>query len=320
MKKGFIFLAIVLWTIVAAAIVSAAVFIANGGINRMGKKDTLIKNEDIVLGNSQNIIMEGTKHNLEIRKTSGDSIIVNQYGNPNSKSEDLFLVSTFEDSIHIYIKERIHIGTFNFNNYNERLVVEIPEGFNGNLEAKALSGSIEIEDEFTLKNIKLNNSSGGIYVNKNITADMLNAKTLSGRIQFNGDITAKDLDGKTSSGGIRMSTVNVENYILQSSSGSIKIDNISGGGIAKTASGSIKLSLNNPKGDINLNSLSGSINVELEPSLQFTLAAQTNSGGIHTNFAVNKNKRGNNATANIGENPTVNIIAKTSSGGIKIEK
>lgn len=54
-------------------------------------------------------------------------------------------------------------------------------------------------------------------------------------------------------------------------------------------------------------------------SLQFNLTAQTASGGIRTNFATQKNERGNQAIANIGDNPTVSITAKASSGGIRIE-
>lgn len=359
MKKGFLILAIALWSIIVVIILSAAVLIAKGGPINMLNTGRLIKNEEILLGNAQNIVIESTRQSLEIRKTSGDNIIVSQYGNPNAKREDLFFVSTSSDKVHIYIESDFKI--FNFFNYDERLLVEIPEEYFGNLDAVASSGSIKVENEFTLKNVRLRNTSGSIKINNNITTDALEVKTSSGGIRFNGTVTAKDIyaetssgsinstmsinvnekimlrctsggvhlddditakiiDARTSSGGIRLGDVNVDSYDLRCTSGSIKIDSISGAGDINTSSGGISLALVNPRGDINLSATSGSIKITLEKDLQFTLDAQTNSGGIRTNFAAEKNEKGNHATANIGYNPTVNIYARASSGGIKVEQ
>jgi lia operon protein LiaG len=242
----------------------------------------------------------------------------------------------------------------------ERLIVEIPEDFFGNLDVTASSGSIKVEDEFTLKNTSLHTSSGSTHINKSISADTLSMKSSSGSIKLEGivnakdisaettsgsigssmdikadgrielntssgsinidkDITAKDIYAYTNSGGLRMENVYVEKYDLKTTSGSIRINSISGGGYAKTSSGSINLALIGPKGEVDLNTSSGSIRLEIEPSLQFTLTADTSSGGIKTNFPTLKNERGNHATASIGDNPTVNITTKASSGGIRIE-
>ncbi|MDF2566791.1 MAG: hypothetical protein K0R90_247 [Oscillospiraceae bacterium] len=381
MKKGFLLIAIVLWALIGIIVAAVILFGVNGGFNNMTKTGTLIKNEDVLLGSIQNIVVEGSNQTVEIRKTSGDSVRVSQYGNAMTKSEKLFLVSNSEGSVRIYFNNTWSFTFFNFN-INERLVVEIPEDFTGNLDAKTSSGSIKTEDELTLKNALLQSSSGGIYINKNLAADTLKVKTSSGGvhiegnlmmnqniivrsssggIKFNGTVTAKELDAETSSGSIRstmdikadervflrsssgginldgavtakdlnaktnsggigLGNVSVETYYLQSSSGKIKTGSISGGGEAETSSGGIQLSLKNPKGNIKLSSSSGGINIALEPSLQFTLDAQTSSGGIHTNFAAEKNEKGNKATAKIGDSPTVNIFASASSGGIRIER
>lgn len=359
MKKGFLFAAIVLWVLVAVAVAGVILFGVKGGFNDM-VKGTLIKNEDVLLGNIQNIVIEGSSQAVEIHKTSGDSIRVSQYGNAKTRSEKLFLLSTSDDRVRVYFDNTWDFNFFDFN-MNERLVIEIPENFTGNLDARTSSGDVKTEDEFTLKNTLLQSSSGGIYVNKNLIADTLDAKTTSGGIRFSGAVTAKDLNAETSSGGIRsamninvngkivlrnssggihlddtvtakdlnattnsggirLGNINVESYYLQSSSGEIKIDSISGGGEAKTSSGGIELSLKSPKGNIKLTSSSGSIKIALEPTLQFTLDAQTSSGGINTNFASEKNANDSKATAKIGDNPTVNIIAYASSGGIRVEK
>lgn len=314
MKKGFLLVAIVLWTLVAAAIAGLIIFSVNGGFEAV-----LIKDESISLGDIRNIVVEGSHQAVEIRETGGDSIKVSQYGNAKTRSEALFSVSTSDDGIRIYFDDIWYFNLFSFN-INEKLVVEIPEDFTGNLEAEASSGGLNIEDEFTLKSVSLQSSSGGIYIERDITADEdITVKSSSGGIEFNGTVTAKNLYAETSSGEIRLGDVKVESYYFHSSSGRIKAESISGGGEAETSSGGIQLSLKNPKGDIKLTSSSGGIKITLESSLQFTLDARTGSGGIHTNFTIEKNENGNKATAKIGDNPVANIIAQASSGGIKVE-
>ncbi len=362
MKKGFIISAIALWTIVVIAIIFFAIFISNGRVNQMTiSSESLLKNEEISLGNTENITIEATRQSIQLHKTDGNKIKVSQYGSSDTNNEELFLVSTSSDGIHIYIKKEFQLKIFNFVEvYRERLVVEIPESFSGNLDVSASSGSIKVEDEFTLKDTSFHTSSGSTHILNNITADTLKLKSSSGSIKLDGfvtandvsakttsgsirsnmdmkvdgnielnassgsihldkEITAKELYATTSSGGIRLENVSVEEYDLQSTSGSIKVNSISGGGSVKASSGGINLALANPNGDIYINTSSGSIRLALEPSLQFNLTAQTSSGGIKTNFATQKNEKGNYATANIGDNPTVAITANASSGGIRIE-
>lgn len=340
MKKGFLILAIFLWTLVAVAVIGAIIFGINGGFGNMIGTGTLIKNEDVLLGNTQNIVVESSYQAVEIRKTTENSIKISQYGNEKTKDEKLFVVSASDGNVRIYFNNTWSFNFFNFN-FNEKLVVEIPEKFSGNLKAATSSGGVRTEDELTLKKVELQSASGGIHINKNLTADRLDAGTSSGGIHINGNvvlsgnasmksssggihlnstITAQDLNAKTNSGGIGIGTAHVGTYYLQTSSGGIKADSISGEGEAKASSGAIQLSLYNPKGDVKLTTSSGGIRISLQPSLQFTLDAKTSSGGIHTNFAIQKNEDGNIANAKIGDNPTVHIIAQASSGGIRVEK
>lgn len=319
MKKGFLLLAIGLWTIVVATIIIIAIFISNGSAYNMMKSETAVKKEEILLGDAKNIIIESSRQSIEIFKTNGDKIKVSQYGRPDTSNDQLFLVSVSDGSIRIYIDKSINT-IFSMNTYRERLVVEIPKEYYDDLNATATSGSIKIEDEFELKNIKLNTSSGSILATMNIKTDgYMSLNASSGSINIDNDITAKDLYANTSSGSIRMSNIYVDRYDLRSTSGSIKINGISGEGNANATSGSIRLTLDNPKGDINVNTSSGSIKIDLEPKVQFTLIAQTSSGSIKANFPLEKNERGNYATANIGNNPGININAKASSGGIRVE-
>lgn len=348
-----------LWTIVVVAIIVLAISISRGRVKRMTVLSTLLKEEEVSLDNADTISIETSRHNIQIIKSTGDKVKVSQYGKPDAIQDELFQVTTSSNRIHIYIRKKFQIELFNFTT-EEKLLVEIPESFYGDMDVTASSGSIRFEDEFTLKNVNLNTSSGSTRFNSNIFADKLNIRSSSGSIRLNGlvtakklsarassgsirtamdikvdgdielnstsgsidldkDITAKSIYADTSSGGIRMENVYVDAYDLKCTSGSIKINKLSGGGNISASSGGIKLALEDPKGDIRLNTNSGSIKVELEPSLQFRLTAQTTSGGIKTNFPAEKNEKGNYATASIGDNPSVNITARASSGGIRIE-
>lgn len=360
-KRSYILLAIVLWTVVALAIVSVTIYIATGGVKHIGNSNSIIKNEQISVENAQTITIDSTIQTVEILKTSDRSINITQYGNPNTRPEEMFMISTSDDGIHIYIDKILRNRRFTgLNEFRERLVVEIPETYYGDLNISTSSGGLKIEDDFTLKDVQLTCSSGSIQINESITAYNIHAETSSGSIKFNGTVkaievyaktasggirssgsmevdgrvelrctsgsvriedvlTANDLDAYTGSGGIHLPEVNVQSYDIESSAGSINIDRISGGGSVNTTSGGIRISIYNPKEKVNLHATSGSINITLEPSLQFTLEAQTTSGRIQTNFPTTKNRSENYATAEIGDHPTVDITVIANSGGIRIE-
>jgi len=322
MKKVYLSIALVFWVFVTVAVVAATVYVAKGGLIRNTVKTAaLVKNEDVSLGNARDIIIEVSSHDLEIRKTAGSRIIISQYGDPETSDEDLFSVSANDNQVRIYIDDFKNTFSFDFNKYNEKLVVEIPEHFNGSLDARTSSGSLKTEDRFTLKDVRLVNSSGGIHVGQEIIADTLILNTSSGGIDIDASVTANTIEATSSSGGIQITEANVEKYDFKCSSGAIKVDQVSGSGSVIASSGSISLSLVDPKDSVTVRTSSGAVNIDLKPSsLEFTLDARTGSGKIKTNFDADKNEEGSHATAKIGSSPTVDIKVTTSSGSINIEK
>ena len=312
-------------------------------------KEELVKEETVKLDeNIKNILIEGTSHGVELKKSEDENIKISQYGNKNN----LFTIKNEDGTFHIHVEDKISFFTLGFN--KRKLTIEIPESYNGNLDAKTIAGGILIESKFILNNINLESTSGGVQtlndlltksfrahtvsggikiesdliVTNNITDEfendfdmtknIIDLKSTSGGIKTAGNVMADNIIARTVSGGIDFNNVDVKNYDLQSTSGGIKIESISGEGNAKTTSGGIDIFLKKPQEQVQLETTSGGIRLKLENSLQFTLEANTTSGGINTNFATETSNR-NSATAKIGENPTVNIIAKASSGGIKIE-
>ena len=262
MKKGLLLTAIVLWSIAAVAIGAAIIYGVRGGYNNMTTSGSLIKNETVSLGTIQNIIVEGSQQAVEIHKTSDDSIKISQYGNKKTKTEDLFIVTVTDDNVRIYFDKAWKFNFFNF--INERLVIEIPEKFTGDLNAKTNSGGVKTEDEISLKNVVLKTSSGGVRINKNLIAHTLTAVTSSGGINIEGDVTLN------------------ENAIIKSSSGGLKFNGaINGKNLnAETSSGGIRAASNiSIDENLELKSSSGGINIEGDIKAK-NLNAETNSGGV----------------------------------------
>ena len=91
------------------------ILISNGRAIDMITSETLLKNEEISLGKTNSITIETTRQSIQIRKTNGDKFKVSQYGNPDTKNEELFIVSSSNDSVHIYINKTFKVEMFNFN-------------------------------------------------------------------------------------------------------------------------------------------------------------------------------------------------------------
>lgn len=345
MKRSYILIAIGLWVLVAAGIVGVYLYGVKNGFGKITSADKLIKEEAAVLNHIGSIVIEGSHQSVEIRKTDGDSIKVSQYSNTETGKDNLFLISKDDDRIKIYFEKTwnsVNYSFFNFNT-NERLVVEIPGDFTGDLDIKTSSGSIRTEDEFTLKDTRLESSSGSIHINQKLSADNLDVKassggirignivikenvtvkTSSGSIKFDGTVAANDLKATTTSGGIRAATdINVGDRIdFESSSGGIKFDGtITANDLkATTTSGGIHAAADiNVGGRIELESSSGSINISGTATAE-EFSAKANSGGIHLGI-VNVEKY--NLKSSSGSIDSEGISgggeAKTSSGGIRL--
>ena len=188
-----------------------------------------------------------------------------------------------------------------------------------NLELDSSSGGIRLEENIAGGSLRAETSSGGIhaYAGLNIAKE-LELNTSSGGIKTEGRVTAGSLLAKTSSGGIKLDETAVQTFELQSSSGGVRAESLSGGGSVKTSSGGINIALTEPKGDLNFSARSGGIKLYLDPNAQFTLDASTTSGSIRTDFAA-KFESKNKVFAEIGENPVASITAGATSGGISVE-
>lgn len=321
MKKKYLLISIVLWTLVAVAVVGAIAYGLNGGFKGM-MEGVLVKQETVAIDNVRSISIEGTHHSVEVRKTNGDSIRISQYGREDLSDRELFKVSVTEDSVRVTINEwYLHFYIFNF--VNDKLIIEIPDSFAGDLSVKTSSGGVKVEDEFRLANASFTASSGGIHINNNLNAAQLNAQTSSGGVHIEGNIvSAGSVSLKSSSGGIKIN-------------GTVTAQSLS----AVTSSGGIRSSeAINVTGSVILKSSSGSIRIGNQVTAQ-ELQARTNSGGLHfgdvnvesfklecTSGSIEADgiSGGGMASASSGgirltlREPKGDISVSTSSGGIRL--
>ncbi|MDP4133480.1 MAG: DUF4097 family beta strand repeat-containing protein [Bacillota bacterium] len=192
------------------------------------------------------------------------------------------------------------------------------EGF----ESKSRSGSQSVGGVLTAKNALFQTSSGGIYIQNKINCDgKLSLSSSSGSITIEGENNADSFNVKSSSGGIRLGKMQVKTFDIGCTSGSIRVDEISGGGSLETTSGGITANLLNPVGNVTAISTSGNVNLTVPSEMSFQFEADTTSGNIKTNFEIMyRSNRGNSAIATVGSNPTVKIKAEATSGNIKVDR
>jgi DUF4097 and DUF4098 domain-containing protein YvlB len=161
---------------------------------------------------------------------------------------------------------------------------------NGNLSLEALPGSGGADIRFVVKlphnvgQVTLNSASGSIKVSK-----------IDGQLTINtasGDITMSDIKGPiaiiTASGRIKLSNTKGVTTV-KSASGDITLDDISSLERVDTASGNIKVSLSGESLErpLSLKSVSGSIELNLEPGFNATLDASTRTGSISMDESIN---------------------------------
>ena len=128
-----------------------------------------------------------------------------------------------------------------------------------------------------------------------------------------------EVDAHTSGGSISLENVQGD-VDIKTSGGSLDLDNIIGKIDAKTSGGSIKLKLpTNPTKDSKLKTSGGSITAYLAKDVAVNLSAKTSAGRASSEFAVNGKitKRSIKGTIN-GGGPE--LILKTSGGSVRIKE
>lgn len=214
------------------------------------------------------------------------------------------------------------------------------------------SGDIRMNEVYT-EDIDVSSSSGEITLQvaegkRQISSTSGNIKVYGGSGDSNfsassGEVTIKNASGvlkvDTTSGNIEIADSNGEKNIeassgeisitnssgvvqVSSSSGDVRISALDGGGNISTTSGKVLYELKDVNDDIDIETSSGDVTLEIPDMVNFDFTADTSSGDIRTFFddALSFNKDGDRASGTVGENPDKTIEISTTSGEITVNK
>jgi len=339
MKKLMIsFIAI--FAIIAIGLVLVLIYAISQGSNGFSFEQSnasLVNTQNISLDEITSINISYQSDDIIFYTSDTDEIILKEYMNFTPDKNELASITTSGSEITIEgRRQNFQIFEFGMFTRNCRAELYLPAEYSNKLTVTTSSGNIDSDLTFTLSEFAATSSSGDIKMNE-VNAASINATTSSGNItvqvaegkrQFSstsGDIKILgghgDSNSTSSSGNITIE--NASGYIeADSSSGNIKINNSLGGGNLKTSSGNIKLELTDVTDNIDIKASSGDVSVMLPSTTSFDFTSETSSGDIRTFFdeKLSYNKKGNEASGSIGDNPDLSIHINTSSGNISINK
>lgn len=310
MDKKYNKILIVMWLIIAVGLTSLLVFgiLNKSGStgfysifkNSVGSTLTVQKDENIDLNNANKINVDFSSSNIIVQTTDELTMKVVQKSARKLTDNEKFTVINNGNEVTIKRSNlQRNITLFNFGNPQEIIELFIPKNYIKDLDIQTSSGNIEFNSDIVLGNFSCKASSGNLVGENNITA--------------------KDISLKASSGNIDFQSLISSTYNIEASSGNIKLNSLSGSGVLKASSGNIKVKYKDIPEYLNASVGSGNIDLILPKNLSFEFSGKCNSGNINANFDLNyKNKKGNEATAQIGSGPYKKIDVKASSGNIGI--
>jgi predicted membrane protein len=202
---------------------------------------------------------------------------------------------------------------------NMFLEIYLPKEYGKNLSVKILSGAVKM-DSFALANFTLNTSSGKLEAEQ-LKADKISINTSSGGIDIK-KIDAKKLEVKALSAVTNIYECIAKEARMETSSGNITLKNSIGNFDIKGKSGKVSLDYKEFQDQsINIETLSGSLTVNVPSAAEFFLEANTATGKIQSDFSFNTNVNNDKRKiqGQIG-NSRNKVLLQTLSGSIKILK
>ncbi len=329
---------IIAFAVISVGLVCLMVYAINGnGIHNSNgfSNMELVNTQNISVNSIDSIDITYTSDNVEFYISDTEELILKEYMNYTPKDDELARIKTSGNTLSIKHGDRYNqffsLGSFS---NNRRVEVYLPSDYNDNLFVVTSSGNIDSDISVTLSEFTASSTSGNIEINE-IHSDLITASASSGNIKFevaegtrefcttSGNIKilggSGDTTSSASSGNITIEDASGQ-LNAQASSGNIKVIDSIGGGSLITTSGNIDLELTDITDDLSLHASSGEVRLILPSTASFDFTAEVSSGNIRTFFddELSYNKKGNNASGTIGENPTLKVDISTSSGNIRV--
>jgi DUF4097 and DUF4098 domain-containing protein YvlB len=234
---------------------------------------------------------------------------------------------------------RSHHVTVDFHVTGPRGAEGLVSSISGNADVESVTGPLEITSVSgdasavgVAKSVRANSTSGNVDVRQaggmviagSVSGDVLvsgcggdlDIESTSGNVSARdvaGDLTAEttsgDIDGRGIAGGVDASSV----------SGSIWVENSAGTVRASTTSGDIEV-LTRSTDDVELESLSGSVDLALEPEAFGDVYLSASSGGIESNLPIKVRRQSEGRLEGTLGTGTASLRVTTSSGDIVLNE
>ncbi len=264
------------------------------------------------------INIKDVSHDVQIIKSENDQVKVT-YGVSENFNYD---VKQIEGTLYVEYEDlrQWHDYLFNFNINNADLVVEVPEATLNELNIKTTSGDIEVGGSVGV--LYASATSGDVKLNSDTDAESAQISTTSGKLTLSGNVKG-EVKADNTSGGIILDNLNCSNADLKTTSGKIKGNNLRLTSLtADTVSGGISLTDTICTEDMDLETTSGSIELENVDAENYSLS--TTSGSVKAEILNPKlynvkSTSGSQKIPEFDENAQGVLSAKTTSGSIKIE-
>ncbi|MCT4592934.1 MAG: DUF4097 domain-containing protein [Anaeromicrobium sp.] len=180
-----------------------------------------------------------------------------------------------------------------------KLQVFIPKDYKGTMNVETTSGDLSMTKKLSLENLSVDLTSGNIYLK---------------------DINANNLSLNSTSGDIEGEYLVTNNAKINLVSGDISLNNFAGNLRGKSISGDIKVTYEKFNNDVNLESTSGDLIIDLQDKAQFILDAETVIGDINSDFpiSVKSTNEEDYLKGKVGKSNN-KLILRTTAGDISIK-
>lgn len=321
-KKGILLLAIVLAT---SFIMTGCMWSANplSFRNWSFNPFRFLTSRTHIINESETFSVDGI-NNLEINvlvkelrivETNDSQATVDLKGSLNANFSPELIVEKSGKNITIRSHKKSLSST---NVYKNELImtVNVPTSYSQNLDGSTVSGVINMNG-FNLNNLKLSNVSGAINVNSS-TAKDTKMSTVSGALNVNG-IKSDAFDLSTVSGKISIGDISSNNIAVKSVSGAINIFGEMNSITAKTTSGKVTTGIKDLKGDIDITTISGAVELDIPDNSDYRLNFSTVTGGFEPDSGLVIEQIKNNDVTAVKGNGTYSIKVSTTSGKLTIK-
>lgn len=332
MYKTLKIVQIVIWSVIALALVGLLIFAAVGG--RLGAlrgihfgysgATALVKEESAdITEDIKRLVIDCESMDVRVVTGDTDQITVSQYSPEDIDESEKFTLEASSSEITIRQKDRdyyffLHFGLFNEN----RLEVTIPADYAKDFSIKTVSGDVSLDSDLKLATLTIKQTSGD-FTSLRIEAPTVTYSSTSGNVDFgeliaesyecttvSGDLHADYIKGsgsfKLTSGDVRMGTVEGGEFSVSGVSTDVRVESLTAKGRIKLTSGDVTIGSFTPAGDYDITGTSTDMDIVIAPGASVDIDADTTSGDVDDDY------RGT------GEEPEYALILNATSGDITI--